>query len=77
MIFLPLSFFTSYFEINLQRIVDTNRTERYVWASCGSVTVACVVSFMVRVLFGFKNWLYAPIWEDREFVKQVCESERL
>ncbi|KAL8809815.1 MAG: hypothetical protein Q9223_007872, partial [Gallowayella weberi] len=37
-IFLPLSFFTSYFGMNLKGVVDTDRTERFFWAVCGTVT---------------------------------------
>lgn len=70
-IFLPLSFFTSYFGMNLRGVVQTDRTERYFWAVCGSVTV-CIVS--LTVLFGFKNRLYAWIWEDREFVKRARKA---
>ncbi|KAL8681596.1 MAG: hypothetical protein Q9224_006841 [Gallowayella concinna] len=66
-IFLPLSFFTSYFGMNLKGVVDTNRTERFFWAVCGTVTV-CVVGF--TVLFGFKERLYRWFWEDRAFVKE-------
>ncbi|KAL8722755.1 MAG: hypothetical protein Q9225_000816 [Loekoesia sp. 1 TL-2023] len=72
-IFLPLSFFTSYFGMNLKGVIDTDRTERYFWAVCGSVTV-CVVS--LTVLFGFKNRLYACIWEDREFMKRHIWSSQ-
>ncbi|KAL8917002.1 MAG: hypothetical protein Q9208_008220 [Pyrenodesmia sp. 3 TL-2023] len=66
-IFLPLSFFTSYFGMNLKGVVDTDKTERYFWAVCGTVTI-CIVS--LTVIFGFKNRLYAWIWENREFVNQ-------
>ncbi|KAF6228798.1 hypothetical protein HO173_011646 [Letharia columbiana] len=45
-IFLPLSFFTSYFGMNLQGIANTDKTQGYFWAVCGSVTLF-VVSFTV------------------------------
>ncbi|KAI4148954.1 MAG: hypothetical protein L6R39_002652 [Caloplaca ligustica] len=70
-IFLPLSFFTSYFGMNLKGVIDTDRTERYFWAVCGTVTV-CVVS--MTILFGFKNRLYACIWEDREYMKRTVRN---
>ena len=66
-IFLPLSFFTSYFGMNLKGIADTDKTERYFWTVCGTATV-CIVS--LTVLFGFKNRLFAWIWQDRKFVKR-------
>ena len=42
-IFLPLSFFTSYYGMNLGDIVNTARTQRYFWKVCGSATLAIVV----------------------------------
>ena len=57
-IFLPLSFFTSYFGMNIQGIVDTRRTERYFWTVCGTST-AIIVG--LTVLFGFKERLRARI----------------
>ncbi|KAI4130911.1 MAG: hypothetical protein LQ338_001508, partial [Usnochroma carphineum] len=71
-IFLPLSFFTSYFGMNLKGVADTDRTERFFWAVCGSATV-CIVS--LTVLFGFKNRLYAWIWEDREFARRMTRDQ--
>lgn len=57
-IFLPLSFFTSYFGMNLKGIADTGRTERYFWTVCGSVT-AFVVG--LTIIFGFKERLHGWI----------------
>lgn len=51
-IFLPLSFFTSYFGMNLPDIAHTGTKQATFWAVCGSVTVAIV---SVTVLFGFKT----------------------
>lgn len=73
-IFLPLSFFTSYFGMNLRGIADTDRTERYFWAVCGSVTIFVV---SLTVLFGFKNRLHAWVWEDRESAKGRARGRRL
>ncbi|RYO92298.1 hypothetical protein DL762_001747 [Monosporascus cannonballus] len=42
-IFLPLSFFTSYLGMNLQGIVNTDRTEEYFWKVCGSVLIAIIL----------------------------------
>lgn len=73
-IFLPLSFFTSYFGMNLKGVIDTDKTERYFWAVCGSVTVLVV---SMTVLFGFKNRLHAWIWDDREFTKRKARGQSL
>ncbi|KAL8663042.1 MAG: hypothetical protein Q9202_004182 [Teloschistes flavicans] len=61
-IFLPLSFFSGYFGMNLQGIVNTERNERYFWAVCGTATV-CVVS--ATIIFGFKERLYRWLWTSR------------
>ncbi|KAL9603603.1 MAG: hypothetical protein Q9219_001106 [cf. Caloplaca sp. 3 TL-2023] len=42
-VFLPLSFFTSYYGMNLSTIVNTPRTEGYFWKLCGSIALAIVV----------------------------------
>ena len=63
-IFLPLSFFTSYFGMNLKGVINTQKTERFFWAVCGSVTV-CVV--LLTVLFGFKDKLSARLRRDQTF----------
>lgn len=42
-IFLPLSFFTSYYGMNLTGIVNTNHTEGYFWKVCGSVALLIVL----------------------------------
>ena len=55
-IFLPLSFFTSYFGMNLEGIVNSNKTERYFWAVCGTVALT-VVTF---------TFIYAWIWGHRQ-----------
>lgn len=63
-VFLPLSFFTSYFGMNLQGITDTNKTQRDFWAVCGSITVVIVSA---TVIFGFKDQIYnlaLSYWQD-------------
>ena len=55
-IFLPLSFFTSYFGMNLQGIVNSNKTERYFWSVCGTVALT-VVTF---------TFTYAWIWGHKQ-----------
>ena len=42
-IFLPLSFFTSYYGMNLTGIVNTTRTETYFWKVCGSLAFIIVL----------------------------------
>jgi len=42
-IFLPLSFFTSYYGMNLTDFVNTAKTQGYFWKVCGSATLAIVV----------------------------------
>ncbi|KAK2801874.1 hypothetical protein FQN51_005023 [Onygenales sp. PD_10] len=49
-IFLPLSFCTSYFGMNVQGIAETTRTEKYFWYVCGTagfliVTILSVYAF--------------------------------
>jgi len=45
-VFLPLSFFTSYFGMNLQGVVDTNKDESYFWSVCGSIAFVMVLSIV-------------------------------
>ncbi|KAI9844689.1 MAG: hypothetical protein M1837_005431 [Sclerophora amabilis] len=42
-VFLPLSFFTSYFGMNLKGIADTDHTERYFWAVCGAIGFVLII----------------------------------
>ena len=42
-IFLPLSFFTSYYGMNLSGIVNSVKTEGYFWKVCGSATLVIVL----------------------------------
>jgi CorA-like Mg2+ transporter protein len=51
-IFLPLSFFTSYFGMNLKGIQNTSKTERYFWSICGSVSLSIVV---VTLIYAFRR----------------------
>lgn len=47
-VFLPLSFFTSYFGMNLRGVADTDKDESYFWSVCGSIAFV-----MVLVLVGY------------------------
>jgi len=51
-IFLPLSFFTSYFGMNLNGIADTKHDESYFWMACGTASF-CIVFLLV--LFTFRD----------------------
>lgn len=42
-IFLPLSFFTSYYGMNLKDVVSTRKDQHYFWKLCGSITLAIVL----------------------------------
>ncbi|KAL9037012.1 MAG: hypothetical protein Q9214_005882 [Letrouitia sp. 1 TL-2023] len=65
-IFLPLSFFTSYFGMNLKGFASTTRTEGYFWSVGGTATVCIVV---ITIIFGFRRrfwwWLWGRHWQDR------------
>lgn len=65
-IFLPLSFFTSYFGVNLKGVADTEKDERYFWKVCGSTTASIV---LLTLLFGFKNRLLHVIWTNRSYAR--------
>lgn len=51
-IFLPLSFFTSYYGMNVKGIQDTSENTKYFWKICGS---AAFVIVMVTIAFGLRN----------------------
>ncbi|KAI9822397.1 MAG: hypothetical protein M1827_000116 [Pycnora praestabilis] len=53
-VFLPLSFFTSYYGMNLRGIANTSKTENYFWAVCGTVGFFLV---LVTVLIAFRHKL--------------------
>ncbi|KAL8839581.1 MAG: hypothetical protein Q9170_001685 [Blastenia crenularia] len=64
-VFLPLSFFTSYYGMNLSTIVNTERTEGYFWKLCGSIALFIVV---VVSLGAFRHQL-RNTWHGRRPVK--------
>ncbi|KAL8698603.1 MAG: hypothetical protein Q9224_001780 [Gallowayella concinna] len=64
-VFLPLSFFTSYYGMNLSTIVDTPRTEGYFWKVCGSAALFIV---LVVTLGASRHWL-KQMWKSRRSVK--------
>lgn len=65
-VFLPLSFFTSYFGMNIQGITTTTKNERYFWMVCGPVTVSIV---LLTLLFGFRKRLRDVLWSDQTFAR--------
>ncbi|KAL8710215.1 MAG: hypothetical protein Q9220_005146 [cf. Caloplaca sp. 1 TL-2023] len=64
-VFLPLSFFTSYYGMNLSTIVNTERTEGYFWKVCGSIAFIIV---LVVSLASTRHWL-RHVWNARRSVK--------
>ncbi len=52
-VFLPLSFFTSYFGMNLAGVRDSDYTEAYFWKVCGSVSF-CIVLVVVLWVFRYR-----------------------
>ena len=42
-IFLPLSFFTSYYGMNLEGISDSSRDEHYFWKVCGTISLIIIL----------------------------------
>ncbi|KAL8720978.1 MAG: hypothetical protein Q9225_002260 [Loekoesia sp. 1 TL-2023] len=64
-VFLPLSFFTSYYGMNLSTITNTERTEGYFWKLCGSIALFIVV---VVSLGAFRHHL-RHMWHGRRPVK--------
>ncbi|KAI4125314.1 MAG: hypothetical protein LQ338_004328 [Usnochroma carphineum] len=64
-VFLPLSFFTSYYGMNLSSIVNTEKTEGYFWKLCGSIALIIVV---VVALGAFRHHL-RNVWKSRRSVK--------
>lgn len=53
-VFLPLSFFTSYYGMNLRGIIDSGLTQGYFWRVCGSIAFAIV---MIVALGAFRHRL--------------------
>ncbi|KAI9794126.1 MAG: hypothetical protein M1833_000438 [Piccolia ochrophora] len=62
-VFLPLSFFTSYFGMNLKGISDTSKTESYFWAICGGIAFVLI---MGTLGFAFRQNLRDLIHRERK-----------
>jgi len=59
-IFLPLSFFTSYYGMNLKGIANTNKNEAYFWEVCGTagfliVLTVCMYAWRHKVIQTISN----------------------
>ena len=63
-IFLPLSFFTSYYGMNLKDIANTQHTQSYFWVVCGTST-AIIIG--LTLLFGFQSRIHNAIWINRQW----------
>ncbi|KAL8994979.1 MAG: hypothetical protein Q9169_005198 [Polycauliona sp. 2 TL-2023] len=72
-IFLPLSFFTSYFGMNVQNTEAVLKGQGFFWGVCGSITLVLVVSTLV---YGFKERLYNWVWGDRHAQGRVEDYYR-
>ncbi|KAL8784653.1 MAG: hypothetical protein Q9195_008956 [Heterodermia aff. obscurata] len=70
-VFLPLSFFTSYFGMNIQGIANSDKTQRYFWAVCGTST-ALIVG--LTVLYGFKERVQTRFFRNRKKARILDES---
>lgn len=66
-VFLPLSFFTSYYGMNLSTIVNTKRTEGYFWKLCG--TIAFIIVLVVTL--GATRHYLKQLWKGRRRVKHL------
>ncbi|KAL9010000.1 MAG: hypothetical protein Q9173_005027 [Seirophora scorigena] len=58
-VFLPLSFFTSYFGMNIENTSAVLSGQGYFWGVCGSITLV-IVTF--TLLYGFRDRLYGWLW---------------
>ena len=61
-VFLPLSFFTSYYGMNFKGNYSLLSGQGYFWGVCGSITAVIVISTLV---YGFKDRLYGWAWGNR------------
>ncbi|KAL9576842.1 MAG: hypothetical protein Q9212_006772 [Teloschistes hypoglaucus] len=61
-VFLPLSFFSSYFGMNVENTEAILKDQGYFWAVCGTVTLV-IVAF--TLIYGFRRRLYRWLWADR------------
>ncbi|PGH03793.1 hypothetical protein AJ79_07269 [Helicocarpus griseus UAMH5409] len=74
-IFLPLSFCTSYFGMNLQGIQDTSRSERYFWYVCGTAGFT-IVSFLSIYAFWHPVKDHLMVMREQRKAKRVRREQR-
>ena len=55
-VFMPLSFFTSYFGMNLKGVGDTDRGETYFWQVCGTISFIIIG---LTAMFAFRRQLFS------------------
>ena len=65
-VFLPLSFMTSYWGMNLRGIADTTLDQNYFWSTCGTVSFMLV---LIIVVFGFRHDIVRGL-EDKGILKK-------
>lgn len=75
-IFLPLSFFTSYFGMNLIDIAKTVHTSRYFWMTAGPVSGITVIAILIIMMF--LNVVEDPVLDEEKATtsSEAAESER-
>ncbi|PGH07860.1 hypothetical protein GX51_01570 [Blastomyces parvus] len=74
-IFLPLSFCTSYFGMNLQGISDTARSERYFWYVCGTAGFS-IVSVISVYAFWHPVKDYLMVLREHRKSRRLSRDER-
>ena len=67
-IFLPLSFFTSYWGMNLNSMPESRRTEAYFWKVCG--TISFLVIFVIS-LYAFRRKLRGQLLRRTPHLRMV------
>ena len=75
-IFLPLSFFTSYFGMNLTDIAKTVHTSTYFWKTAGPISGITVIAILV--IMKFLNVMKDPVLDEEKVTVSswATESER-
>ncbi|EEH18517.1 hypothetical protein PABG_07577 [Paracoccidioides brasiliensis Pb03] len=75
-IFLPLSFCTSYFGMNLQGISDTSRSEQYFWYVCGTAGFL-VVSIISVYAFWHPVKDHLAVMREHRKARREMKAERI
>ena len=72
-IFLPLSFFTSYFGMNLTNIVNTAHTSTYFWVIAGPVSGIIVIA--IFAIMRFLNFVKDPVLDEEKAVSSEAAKD--